>query len=271
MVESFLELVLGNLLETSILLVVGLFLGILFSHLYWTRQVRKRKKQIRTRESRIKDLETSVEEKDVDMKEMRVRAQVALNKHQKEIESLNTQLKDNEFLLNAKENGLESLNTQLGQRDEGIRNLTQQISEKDESISFLKKEVADLKIKNRESVNRAASSEDSVGDLEESLKEMKQVFSSQKARMRAMQDDLTYIVGIGPKVSSILRSAGINTFAKLGSADVNRIREVLETKNPNILRLIDPSTWPKQARMASEENWEALSSLQDRLKESRRV
>ena len=103
-------------------------------------------------------------------------------------------------------------------------------------------------------MNRAASAEDSLGDLEESFKEMKQEFSSQKARMRAMQDDLTYIVGIGPKVSSILRSAGINTFAKLGSEDVNRIMEILETKNRNILRLIDPATWPEQARMASKEN-----------------
>jgi hypothetical protein len=69
----------------------------------------------------------------------------------------------------------------------------------------------------------------------------------------------------------LLRLAGINTFVKLASADVKRIREILETENPNLLRLTDPSIWPEQARLASEGDWEGLSALQDSLKESRRA
>jgi len=76
-------------------------------------------------------------------------------------------------------------------------------------------------------------------------------------------------LGIGPKVSSVLREAGINNFTKLGSINLNRLNEILEAENPNILRLIDPSTWPVQAKLASKENWEALSNLQESLKNSR--
>ena len=86
-----------------------------------------------------------------------------------------------------------------------------------------------------------------------------------------MQDDLTHIVGIGPKVSSVLRLAGIDSFTKLGSINLNKLKKILEAENPNLLRLTDPSTWPEQAKLTSEEDWEALSTLQESLKGSRRT
>ena len=89
--------------------------------------------------------------------------------------------------------------------------------------------------------------------------------------MQAMQDDFTHIMGIGPKVSSVLRSAGIKTFTKLASTDIDKITEILEDENPSLLRLTDPSTWSEQARLASEGDWEALTTLQENLKESRRA
>ena len=42
MIEGFIELVLGNGIEATILLMVGLFLGVLVSLLYWRRQVSKK-------------------------------------------------------------------------------------------------------------------------------------------------------------------------------------------------------------------------------------
>ena len=285
MIESFLELVLGNVFEVAILLVAGLLLGILISLLYWRGQVNERKDQ-------IMDLETSVETKDSDMKNMRVRAQDLLNQRKKEIDSLNTQLKDYENRLNELENGIDVLNTQLkdydnllnerekradllntqlGQRDENIQDLNQQITEKDESINLLKKKADDLDEKNKESVTRSEDAEAKVGELEKSLEEQEQETSYLQARMHAMQDDFTHIMGIGPKVSSILRFAGINTFAKLASADIDKITKILEDENPNLLRLTDPSTWSEQSRLASEGDWEALTTLQESLKESRRT
>ena len=47
-----------------------------------------------------------------------------------------------------------------------------------------------------------------VRELETSVEEKSIEISSMSARMGKMQDDLTQIAGIGPKVSSVLRGAG---------------------------------------------------------------
>jgi predicted flap endonuclease-1-like 5' DNA nuclease len=223
-----------NMSEVTILLVVGLFCGVLISWLYWRGQVSKR-------EGFIEDLETSLKGNDDDLRDFQ--------KHLQEQEAK-----------------IESLSTQLSQRDETISGLTARIKEKDNSINVVKMEA----LYARARATRAEELLVRVGELENSLEEKEQEVAALKARSRAMQDNFTYIVGIGPKVSAVLRSAGINTFAKLATTDVNGIRDILKAENPSLLRLTDPSTWPEQARMAAEEEWGALSALHDSLKESRR-
>jgi predicted flap endonuclease-1-like 5' DNA nuclease len=84
-------------------------------------------------------------------------------------------------------------------------------------------------------------------------------------------DDLKRIEGIGPKISNLLQAAGITTFAQLAATEGERLRQILEAENPNLLRLADPSTWPEQARLAAAGDWEALEGLQDKLKGGRRA
>ena len=84
--------------------------------------------------------------------------------------------------------------------------------------------------------------------------------------MGAMQDNFTIIAGIGPKVAAILRDSKINTFTQLAKINVEKINEILEKANPNILRLVDPTTWPEQAKHAADGDWEALSSIQEKLR-----
>ncbi len=84
-------------------------------------------------------------------------------------------------------------------------------------------------------------------------------------------DDLQIIEGIGPKIAGVLQAAGIHTFAQLAATDVDRIKQILEQANPNLLRLADPTTWPEQARLAADGAWQALEQLQNELKGGRRV
>jgi predicted flap endonuclease-1-like 5' DNA nuclease len=84
-------------------------------------------------------------------------------------------------------------------------------------------------------------------------------------------DDLKLIEGIGPKISSVLEAAGITTFAQLAGTGVDRIGQILEESNPNLLRLANPATWPEQAKLAAEGQWEALENLQDELTGGRRA
>lgn len=80
-------------------------------------------------------------------------------------------------------------------------------------------------------------------------------------------DDLTIIEGIGPKISSALREAGINTFQKLADTSPARITEILKAAG---FTLFDASTWPEQASLIVAAKWTELRALQEKLIAGRR-
>jgi DNA-directed RNA polymerase subunit beta' len=80
-------------------------------------------------------------------------------------------------------------------------------------------------------------------------------------------DDLTIIEGIGPRVSNVLRAAGINSFDSLAASDVSQLRAILRAEG---LGYMDPATWPQQAALAAAGETEDLTALQTRLKGGRR-
>ncbi len=82
-------------------------------------------------------------------------------------------------------------------------------------------------------------------------------------------DDLTRIEGIGPKISGLLQQAGIPTFAQLATTPVERLEKIIA--DADLSALADPGTWPAQARLAAEEEWERLDALQEELKGGRRA
>ncbi len=81
-------------------------------------------------------------------------------------------------------------------------------------------------------------------------------------------DDLEIIEGIGPKIASLLKAAGITTFAQLADVDLARVQAILSAAN---LRLADPTTWADQARLAAAGDWTGLETLQNQLKGGRRA
>jgi large subunit ribosomal protein L27 len=78
----------------------------------------------------------------------------------------------------------------------------------------------------------------------------------------AKGDDLKKIEGIGPKIATVLAEAGFDSFAALASADVEKLSEILEA---NKLGSHNPGTWPKQAGLAANGQWDELKTLQDEL------
>ena len=83
-------------------------------------------------------------------------------------------------------------------------------------------------------------------------------------------DDLTAIEGIGPKIDEILKAAGIQTFAQLAQADVAHLQSILEAAGSRY-KLAVPDTWPEQAALATQGDWDALEALQDSLSGGRRA
>lgn len=225
-----------NIYEASISLAAGLLLGILISWLYW-------RQKIRERDEHIEELETSL---------------------MKKVEDLNARARE-------QETKLERLNSKLSQKEKETKDLNTKIQKKDDTIKSYEEKVADLEKQNSDELARAEAAEARARELESSLTEKEQEIATLSARAKAMQDDLSFLDGIGPKVSAVLRLAGITSFARLASTDVDGIREILEAENPNLLRLTDPSTWSEQARMAAEGDWESLLALQNDLKNARRT
>jgi len=77
-----------------------------------------------------------------------------------------------------------------------------------------------------------------------------------------VEDDLTEIKGIGPKVSQALKTAGIRNFHQLALAGEQRLRSILKEANASI---VDPSSWGEQAHLAAQGKWSQLEDLQKQI------
>ena len=78
----------------------------------------------------------------------------------------------------------------------------------------------------------------------------------------AKPNDLKVVEGIGPKIESLLKAAGINSWSELANSSVQKIQDVL-TAAGDRYRLADPKTWPKQAELAANGKWTELKEYQD--------
>ena len=78
-------------------------------------------------------------------------------------------------------------------------------------------------------------------------------------------DDLTKIEGIGPKGAEALINAGVDSYEKLAKAKAEKIKEILTEASSRMAHL-DPTSWPKQAKMAADGEWDALKEWQDKAK-----
>ncbi len=86
----------------------------------------------------------------------------------------------------------------------------------------------------------------------------------------AERTDLKVIEGIGPKIEELLHRAGIQTWDDLAESSVAHIENILEEAGGHF-RLHTPDTWPAQARLAANGDWELLREYQDQLKGGKEV
>lgn len=95
--------------------------------------------------------------------------------------------------------------------------------------------------------------------------------NTKKASQRTdhVQDDLTKIEGIGPKIAEILTQKSIVTFADLAKAKAKDLKTMLESAGSRY-QMHDPSTWAEQAKLAAKGDWEKLTKLQKDLKGGKR-
>ncbi|MBN2550796.1 MAG: DUF4332 domain-containing protein [Anaerolineales bacterium] len=71
-------------------------------------------------------------------------------------------------------------------------------------------------------------------------------------------DDLTRLDGIGPRIASLLKTAGITSYARLADTPIDKLQQILGAAS---LRLAKPETWPAQARLAAAGDWQGWKEL----------
>lgn len=93
--------------------------------------------------------------------------------------------------------------------------------------------------------------------------------SKPTTKKSAKADDLTIIEGIGPKAAEVLSNAGVDSFEKLSKMKADEIKAIL-VAGERVAHL-DPTTWAKQAQLATEGKWDELKKWQDELKGGREL
>ena len=85
-----------------------------------------------------------------------------------------------------------------------------------------------------------------------------------------VEDDLKIIEGVGPKIEQLLKDAGLLSLQQVAETEVGQLRDILEAAGDRY-RIHDPGTWPAQARLAANGEWELLKEYKDELKGGREV
>ena len=75
-------------------------------------------------------------------------------------------------------------------------------------------------------------------------------------------DALERIEGVDVQIKGLLEQAGVRYFSQLADTSPEELREILEGGG---LGTVDPTTWPNQARLAANKEWDALHKLQETL------
>jgi predicted flap endonuclease-1-like 5' DNA nuclease len=77
-------------------------------------------------------------------------------------------------------------------------------------------------------------------------------------------DDFKIIEGIGPKIQELLNTAGIRTYKDLKNSDRDTMKKLLDDGGPQY-RMHEPETWPAQAKLAFENEWDKLEDFKEEI------
>jgi len=100
------------------------------------------------------------------------------------------------------------------------------------------------------------------GDAGEPSSKVEKLYFKAIGFAASKASDLKVVEGIGPKIESLLKAAGIQNWGMLASTDKDRLQDIL-TSAGDRYRLADPTTWAKQAELANAGKWTELKEYQD--------
>ncbi|WP_313808435.1 hypothetical protein [Flavobacterium sp.] len=141
----------------------------------------------------------------------------------------------------------------------GLADLVTELDHKKQRINELELELNSFKSKNDSSshILGFTSNEPIHADFDSEL-------ASSVIGKKVEENDLKVIEGIGPKIEELFKSSGIMSWKRLSETSVDRCNEIL-MKAGDRFAFHNPTTWPRQARLAYEGKWRDLKVWQDSL------
>jgi predicted flap endonuclease-1-like 5' DNA nuclease len=101
---------------------------------------------------------------------------------------------------------------------------------------------------------------------EEAVAEVETAVPAVEAAEIAAGDDLSILDGVGPKYADALKAGGVTTFAQLSQLSAEDIEGKLNAANEPLIAGHSAATWPRQATLASRQDWSALRRYIDSTK-----
>ncbi len=142
----------------------------------------------------------------------------------------------------------------------------EEVVEAPKPIETKEEKVAAVKEAPKKEEPKKETKKEAKKETEKEAKPAKKEAPKKTAKAKSSKgDNLTKIEGIGPKAAEALTKAGIATFAELAKAKPAKIKEILAEASSRMAHL-DPTSWPKQAKMAADDKWDELKEWQDKAK-----
>ena len=236
------------LAETLVIIVGSMLLGILLSYFHWGGE-RKEKEELAS---------VLTEEK---RKEEDLRDQVTELMHARE--HLKTEISEFRMKADAQAKTIYDLNQHLYLKETEIKNQKEQLDQLHATVDSYQhrlKVIEDETIRQKSQAPKEAKKTVPPVKARANYEQVSQLLGRQ-----VTHNDLTLITGIGPKTASVLQANGIKSWDKLATMPIKKLKDILEAEG-GIYKSIDPSTWPKQALMASKSEWRKLRLFQEALK-----
>ena len=180
-----------------------------------------------------------------------------------------------DFIIPSNDDASKSIEIIMGKVTEAV---AEGLAERKSEKQAAEKETATVKEKvaAKEEVQQAAAAEEVKETVAEVVEEAAETVQEEAAKEESKKkeapkkesksaDDLTKIEGVGPKAAEALVNAGLDTYEKLAKGKAEDIKEILTAASSRMAHL-DPTSWPKQAKMAADGEWDALKEWQDKAK-----
>ncbi len=137
--------------------------------------------------------------------------------------------------------------------------------EHEESLKELDRAKASLRNCEADSMVLRAKLEQAVHPIETSAESSSRGFAMASPGLNYsvlfQKDNLQVIEGVGPKVEQVLKEAGISDWQKMAESTPEALSEILANAG-SAYKMMNPTSWPQQGKLAFQGRWEELVELQ---------